>query len=175
MNSKPATTRLVLAIAAASLALAPAACARRSKPADPARSLVDASLAEAGERVSADLALLTGSTQSRENITPQGALARTMSLDFDGPVTQALEKICARSGFTLSVVGAPGPVPVIVHVHARDKPLLHILRDIGLQTGPYERLRVVEQARLVELVWLETGPAKPAGKARRPARARPRS
>lgn len=166
-HCRPALTLAALLACALSLA----GCARQATPETAASlTLVDKSLQEAASRITADLALLSGSTQQHDTRDPTGILSEPMDLVFDGPISQALEKICARTGFRFAVVGRPRQVPVLVHLHARGEPILNILRDIGLQTGPYERLRVVEQARLIELVWLDPAPAAPENPAKAKAR-----
>lgn len=135
-------------------------CAHRAP--EKTQDVVDTSLREAADRIAADLAALSGSHQQLDIPSGAGVLAAPMDIDFDGPITQALERICARTGFRLAMVGHPRDVPVIVHLHSRGRTVLDVLRDIGLQTGPHERLRVVEQTRLIELVWLDPAPAVPA-------------
>ena len=133
------------------------ACATHKTPsASPAGSLVDKSLHEAAGKIRADLALLTGSKQQHDTAaSPAKTLSSPMSLRFEGPLPQALEKICATSGFRLSVVGKPKSPPTIVHIAAEKTPVISILRDIGMQTKSSELLRIIEEAGLIELVYLE--------------------
>ena len=132
------------------------ACATHKAPsASPAGSLVDKSLHEAAGKICADLALLTGSKQQHDTSSQAKTLSSPMTLRFEGPLTQALEKICASSGFKLSVVGKPTTPPTIVHIAAEKTPVISILRDIGMQTKSSELLRIIEEAGLIELVYLE--------------------
>ena len=132
------------------------ACAtNKAPPASPAGSLVDKSLHEAAGKIRADLALLTGSKQQHDTAATAKTLSSPMTLRFEGPLTQALEKICASSGFKLSVVGKPTTPPTIVHIAAEKTPVISILRDIGMQTKSSELLRIIEEAGLIELVYLE--------------------
>ncbi len=132
------------------------ACATHKAPSSsPAGTLVDKSLHEAAGKIRADLALLTGSAQQHDSTPPAKTLSSPMTLRFEGPLTQALEKICASSGFRLSVVGKPKTPPTIVHIAAEKTPIISILRDIGMQTKSNELLRIIEEAGLIELVYLE--------------------
>ncbi len=131
------------------------ACATQKAPStSPAGTLVDKSLHEAAGKIRADLAILTGSAQQHDTASPRNHLSAPMSLRFEGPLTQALEKICASSGFRLSVVGKPKTPPTIVHIAAENTPVISILRDIGMQTKSSELLRIIEEANLIEIVFL---------------------
>ena len=132
------------------------ACAtHKISPTSPASNLVDKSLHEAAGKIRADLAILTGSAQQHDTASPAKKLSSPMTLRFEGPLTQALEKICASSGFRLFVVGKPKTPPTIVHIAAENTPVISILRDIGMQTKSSELLRIIEEANLIEIVFLQ--------------------
>lgn len=116
---------------------------------------VDQSLHDAANVIMADLARLTGSYQSYDASHAASPLQERMNLRFEGPLQEALGRVCAHIGYRLVIVGTPRPAPVLVHVQARETPVLHILRELGLQTGPYEQIRVVEEGRFIELTWLD--------------------
>lgn len=146
---------LVLALLAPQLQ----GCAKRAaRPAEtPAERQVDRSLNEAAHSIMADLARLNGSTQTygATSAPIAGPLATRVTLTHDGPLRSALERVCAATGMRLVVEGREREVPVLVRLNARDVPALHVFREIGLQTGPYERVRVDEANRLVTLRWLD--------------------
>lgn len=139
-------------------------CAPRSHQphtALPPSALVDRELHDASQAILHDLALLNGSTQRLAPSLQDGPLSSPMSLTYDGVLQGALEKICAATGMQLHVTGtAKTDVPCLVHVRARDTPARQILRDIGLQTGPEERIVVSEDMRSIELHFLSTAEAK---------------
>ncbi len=152
-NAFPHTLSLLLCLF---LCFLVSACAtHKPAPSSPAGALVDKSLHEAAGKIRADLALLTGSAQQHDTASPRKTLSSPMTLRFEGPLTQALEKICAASGFRLSVVGKPQSPPTIVHIAAEKTPIISILRDTGMQTKSSELLRIIEEAGLIELVYLQ--------------------
>ena len=132
-----------------------ACSARKNVPAAQPQEVVEDSLSRAAKKISADLAVLNGSGQQLDASPPKRALSTPMTLHFEGPLPQALEKICAYTGFRLSLVGKAGRSQTMVHLAAERTPVLEILRDIGTQTGKQELLRVVEQLGLIELIRLD--------------------
>ena len=150
------------------LLLCSCALSKNTAQAPDEQKIVDQSLNDAANVIMADLARLTGSYQSYDASHATSPLQERMNLRFEGPLQEALGRVCAQIGYRLVIVGTPRPAPVLVHVQARETPVLHILRELGLQTGPYEQIRVVEEGRFIELTWLDPatnlpnryGPAK---------------
>ncbi len=161
----PSRQKKTAALLLAALALAGCVQQKSPHPAPPA--LVDQSLRDAARGISEDLARLAGSRQLLGTPSGSGPLSEPADLVYDGPLTGALEKLCARTGFRLAVRGRPKTAPAFVHLRARGRPALELFRELGLQTGPYERLRLSEPERLAELVFLD-----PAEEAARTAKAR---
>ncbi|MCR5562130.1 MAG: DotD/TraH family lipoprotein [Desulfovibrio sp.] len=119
---------------------------------DSSEDYVVKKLAWASEQISADLALLTGS--SERNFLPedaQGGLSRTMDLVHDGSLELALSKVCAHAGYQLVILGRAPETPVLVHVQMLGRPCLEVLREIGRQTGEKEMVEVSEKDRRVTL------------------------
>lgn len=116
--------------------------------------LVDRSLDTSARAIMTDLARLTGSWQHYGQPEAASPLRTRMDLVFEGPVEEALEKVCARTGFRLVTKGRQRSVPLIVHVRCQQTEALQILRLIGLQTSAGEQIRVLEKERVIELVWL---------------------
>lgn len=129
-------------------------CVAREKP-RPSGDLVERSLNDSANAIMADLARLTGSRQSYGAASARGPLYTRMDMSYEGPLAGALEKICARIGFRLEEVGRQRSAPLMVHVRARDTEVLQILRLIGLQTTAGEEVRVLEDKKVIELVWLD--------------------
>jgi hypothetical protein len=127
----------------------------------PAENLVERSIRQAGESISNDLAILSGSTQNRDfgHSSGSGDLYSRITLRWTGPIEGALSEVASKIGYKFEVEGKPPGTPAIVHVKLIDRPALSVIRDIGLQTGPGENLELDESLRLVRLTY--TGGKKP--------------
>lgn len=80
-------------------------------------------------------------------------LLRTATLDWIGPAETLAEALAKRAGYRFAVAG-PRPVrPVIVAIAARDRPLIDLLRDAGIQLGAAGTLTVDAERRAVRLDW----------------------
>lgn len=136
----------------AAVACAPVTMATRI---DPAESLVDARLREAGETITKDLAILAGSTQHRDHYAhaSTGDLQTRMTLNWRGPIEGALTMVAAHIGYKFSVSGTPPVTPLFVHVKMLDRSALLILREIGLQTGKEEGVKLDEIQRSIRLIY----------------------
>ena len=66
---------------------------------------------------------------------PSGAAAVRMTLDYDGPMDEAVRAVARMIRYRVTVAGRAPVVPEIVSVHMRRKTVQSILEDIGLQTG----------------------------------------
>ena len=81
------------------------------------------------------------------------ALSRTATLDWIGPVEILAEALAKRAGYRFMAAG-PRPVrPAIVAVAARDRALIDLLRDAGIQLGNRGTLTVDAGRRAVRLDW----------------------
>ena len=115
-------------------------------------------LADAADRAASALELLAAVEQTR---TPSAGVAalddvpeqlrRSISVTWVGPVEPIAEKLADRAGYSFSTLGDRPPIPVIVTVEAVNKPLIDILRDIGLQVGNRADLIVDAQRQVVEV------------------------
>lgn len=80
-------------------------------------------------------------------------LSRTATLDWIGPVETLAETLARQAGYRFSIAG-PRPVrPAIVAVAARNRPLIDLLRDAGMQLGGAGTLTVDAERRAVRLDW----------------------
>lgn len=134
-------------------------CVAREAARTGEQDLVERSLNDSANAIMADLARLTGSyqnyaAQSSSAGSLHGPLHTRMDLTYEGPLAGALEKVCARIGYRLVERGKQRTAPILVHVRAKDTEVLQILRLIGLQTSAGEEVRVLEDKRVIELVWL---------------------
>lgn len=79
------------------------------------------------------------------------ALKRGITVNWVGPVEQITQRLANRSSYKFSTLGVAPPVPIIVSIDAENKPVIEILRDIGLQMGTRADVRVDSGLRIVEI------------------------
>lgn len=101
-----------------------AGCALRSgaQAGEEPRSRVDMALADASDSITRDLAILTGGNRVTAPAVPGGSLAAPVSLVFDGPLEESLERVCALTGFRLEAKGVKPDIPTMVHVRMTARP-----------------------------------------------------
>lgn len=78
-------------------------------------------------------------------------LRRIISVDYDGPIEPMARTLADRAGYTLNINGDRPAAPMIVSVHSREKSVVEVLRDLGLQAGRRADISVDPERRLVEL------------------------
>ena len=66
---------------------------------------------------------------------PTGEAAYRMTLNYDGPMEEAVSAVARMIHFRVTVSGRAPVVPEIVSVHMRRQCVQAVLEDIGLQTG----------------------------------------
>ena len=91
---------------------------------------------DASDSITRDLAILTGGNRVTAPAAPGGSLAAPVSLVFDGPLEESLERVCALTGFRLEAKGVKPDIPTMVHVRMTARPAIAVIREIGLQAGP---------------------------------------
>lgn len=119
---------------------------------------VSAQLAEAADRASNALQTLAAIEQSK---APAAQLARTdnapielrraVTVTWVGPVDKLSKALADRASYSFAVLGDLPPVPVVVNIDVENKPIIDVLRDIGLQLGGRADVRVDSTRRVVEL------------------------
>jgi len=115
-------------------------------------------LAMAADRASSALQTLAAIEQAKHpGAAVQSApnapqeLRRTVSVSYDGPIEPMARSLADRAGYQLQINGNKPPVPVIVDVQAREKSVVEVLRDLGLQAGRRADIVVDIERRVVEL------------------------
>ena len=149
------------------LAALAAGCAPLQSEADKATPASEAApdraetlLIAAAQRAEAALTMLARIRSEERPQTPAPvprdvppALSRTATLDWIGPVEILAEALAKRAGYRFMAAG-PRPVrPAIVAVAARDRALIDLLRDAGIQLGNRGTLTVDAGRRAVRLDW----------------------
>ena len=81
-------------------------------------------------------------------------LLRSISVNWVGPIEQITERLAERVGYNFNVVGIRPPVPVVVTLNAVEKPVIEVLRDLGLQGGTRADVVVNAENRTVEVSYI---------------------
>ena len=68
-----------------------------------------------------------------------------------GPVEQITQTLANRASYDFSALGAGPPVPIVVSIDVENRPVIEVLRDIGLQMGKRADIRVDSGSRIVEI------------------------
>lgn len=115
-------------------------------------------LAEAADKASNSLQTLAAIEQTRspgvavQPITnaPE-ELMRAMTLTWVGPPEQILRKLADRASYNFLALGNRPPVPLVINIDVQNKPVIEILRDIGLQLGVRADVKVDAERQMIEL------------------------
>lgn len=119
---------------------------------------VSAQLAEAADRASVALETLAAVEQARapgiavapiESAPPE--LRRAITVNWVGPVEQITKTLADRAGYSFNIVGNTPATPVVVSLDVENKPVIDVLRNIGLQLGMRADIRVDGTRRVVEI------------------------
>ncbi|MFN3826317.1 MAG: DotD/TraH family lipoprotein [Micavibrio sp.] len=124
---------------------------------------VSAQLAEAADRASIALETLAAVEQARspgiavapiEDAPPE--LRRAITVNWVGPVDTIAKTLADRAGYAFNVIGQPPVTPVVVSIDVENKPVIDVLRNIGLQLGLRADIRVDGTRRVVEIHYAPT-------------------
>jgi len=115
-------------------------------------------LASAVDKASSALETLASVEQARNPgasiqavpYAPQ-ELRRTMTVNWTGPIEPIIQRLADRAGYEMQVNGDVPPAPVVVTLTARQKMVIDVLRDLGLQAGQRADIVVDPERRVVEL------------------------
>lgn len=115
-------------------------------------------LAQAADKASNALETLAAVEQKRtpaarvDAITDAPAeLRRAVTVNWVGPVAQITKMMTDRAGYRFVPLGMAPQTPVVVSIDVTNKPIIEVLRSIGLQLGPRGNIHVDSDARTVEL------------------------
>jgi len=119
---------------------------------------VSAMLADAADRASIALETLAAVEQARtptiavgpiDNAPPE--LERAITVNWIGPVEPVAKMLADRAGYMFQTMGTAPPVPVIVSVDVENKPVIDVMRSLGLQLGGRGDVKVDAARKLVEI------------------------
>jgi defect-in-organelle-trafficking protein DotD len=115
-------------------------------------------LASAVDRAAAALQTLASVEQARNpGVSVQSVpyapqeLRRTVSVSWVGPIEPIARSLADRAGYAFRVNGDTPPVPLVVNVQAKQKSVVEVLRDVGLQAGQRADIAVDPESKVVEL------------------------
>lgn len=119
---------------------------------------VSAMLADAADRASNALETLAAVEHYRApgaNLSPIDnapvKLRRAVTVNWIGPVETITKTLADRASYSFQAIGTPPPVPVVVSIDAENKPVIDVLRDIGLQLGQRGDVKVDSNRNMVEI------------------------
>ncbi len=151
--------KLSLHVSLVVLSLALMGCEKTVVPVAAEPDVVSTRLAAAAEKAAGALDTISGIEQQKTQIVPPQddfsnappALLEAVSVRWSGPIEQITRTLAQRGGMQFHVLGSRPPVPLTVAVDAYQKPMVEILRDIGLQAGRRADLRLDGATGVIEL------------------------
>lgn len=155
---RPFLTAVVLSFSVLTLSACAAPVAKVDRQMVASPDPVALRLASAVDRASAALQTLASVEQARNPAVsiqsvphaPQ-ELRRIVSVDWVGPIEPMIRQLADRAGYSFQVNGDQPPVPVVITLQARQKTVIDVLRDVGLQAGTRADVVVDANAKVVEL------------------------
>jgi hypothetical protein len=128
------------------------------KPVATEPDIVTVKLAQAADKASAALDSISGIEQQRGpapavedySNAPQ-SLMQPVTLRWSGPIEQVTKTLAEKAGYHFHVKGNVPPVPLTVNIDVYQQPILHVLRNIGLQAGHRADLGVDAAGGMIEV------------------------
>ena len=84
-------------------------------------------------------------------------LLKRVDFEWIGPAQEAAEELAGLVGYGFEMAGAVPAKPVMVELRSRNRPVIMILRDVGLQAGSVAAVTVDAERGLVVLDWTGGG------------------
>ena len=121
--------------------------------------LVGVRIAQAAEKASDALNTISAIEQVKAPVSPptedfSGAppqMLQPVTIRWTGPIEQISQTLAARAGMSFRTKGRTPPVPITVAVDVYQQPLIHVLRNVGLQAGQRADLNVDGMSGVVEI------------------------
>ena len=115
-------------------------------------------LAEAADRASTALETLAAVEQARSPeiaiepiVGAPDELTRAITISWIGPAEPITKTLADRAGYIFETIGNPPPVPIVVSIDVENRPVIDVLRSIGLQLGMRADIKVDGRRKVVEL------------------------
>ena len=121
--------------------------------------IVTVKLAQAADKASEALDNIAGIEQQQSPAAPPienytnapSNLMQPVSVRWSGPIEEISKTLAERAGLRFRVKGNIPAVPLTVTVDAYQQPIMHVLRDIGLQAGHRADLAVNASEGVIEI------------------------
>ena len=121
--------------------------------------IVTIKLAAAADKASQALDTIAGIEQQRGPATPSVetfdkaplSQMQPVTIRWSGPIETVVKELAERAGMKFRVKGNLPSVPLTVNVDVYQQPILHVLRDIGLQAGHRADVAIDDGAGVVEV------------------------
>jgi defect-in-organelle-trafficking protein DotD len=121
--------------------------------------LVSHRIAQAAEKAAHSLDTIAGIDQMRSPVIPSEpdyssappTMTQTITVKWTGPIEQMLQTLATRAGLRFRVSGNRPPVALTISVDSYQKPMIDVLRDIGLQAGRRADVRVDPTGSVIEI------------------------
>ena len=119
---------------------------------------VSGMLAQAADKASNALENLAAVEQKRtpnatirpmQNVPPQ--LARAVTINWVGPADQITSMLAYKASYRFQALGTKPATPIVVNIDVTNKPIIEVLRSVGLQLGARANVRVDSTRQAVEL------------------------
>jgi len=130
------------------------------KPVATEPDVVTVKLAQAADKASKALDSIANIEQQKNPAVPamqddyanaSPNLMQPVTLRWSGPIEQVSRTLAERAGLRFRIKGREPAVPLVVNVDAYQEPILHILRDLGLQAGTRADLAIDQNEGVVEV------------------------
>jgi hypothetical protein len=81
-----------------------------------------------------------------------GQLNYEVNVKWTGPLEPVVKKVATSVGMKFNVIGSPN-TPVLVSIDARDKMVLDVLRNLGMQAGNLAKITYRPRENAVEILY----------------------
>jgi defect-in-organelle-trafficking protein DotD len=121
--------------------------------------IVTVKLSEAADKASKALDSIAAIEQAKTPTTPPledfsnapPNLEQPVTIRWSGPIEAIAKTLAERAGMRFRVSGHQPPIPLSVSVDVYQQPLIHVLRDIGLQVGQRADVAIDGQSGVIEI------------------------
>jgi defect-in-organelle-trafficking protein DotD len=122
--------------------------------------VVTLKLAQAADKASAALDSIANIEQQKNpatqplnddysNASPN--VMQPVTIRWSGPIEQISRVLAERAGMRFRVKGREPAAPLTVNIDAYQEPILHVLRDVGLQAGSRADLAIDQNEGVIEV------------------------
>lgn len=136
-----------------------------SKPPEPKAvatepDIVSVKLAQAADKASKSLDTIANIEQQKNPSVPPMSddyanaspnMLQPVSVRWSGPIEQISRTLAEHAGMRFRVKGREPAAPLVVNVDAYQEPVIHVLRDIGMQAGTRADLAIDANEGVVEV------------------------